>query len=77
LYLKEVVWCTSRDHRFSCSGTGVELEAGRREKGRTWLAGFFATHYYDKEGNVQRVFEMLIDLHDRGLVTAPIAIVWS
>lgn len=32
LYLKEVVWSTSRDHRFSCARAGVKLKAKNRRR---------------------------------------------
>ena len=69
--LQEVVGRPARDHGFAGSGARVELQAKRgvREK------RIFGIRKR-KCSDVQGILEVFVDLHDRGLVTTTVAIVW-
>lgn len=66
--LEEVVWGTSRHHRFSSARAGVELEA-------TSCQPVYSEERRDEV--LQGVFQMFVNLHNGSLVAASVAIVWS
>lgn len=70
--LQEVVGGAAGNHRFAGSGAGVELEAGVSSQQMQQMGGGCGWG----RGNVQGVLEVLVDLHDSGLVAASVAVVW-
>ena len=69
MLLQEVIWCSARDHWLAGSRAGVELETKKRCQQHISLGGC--------KGDVQGVFEVLVDLHDGGLIAAAVAVIWS